>query len=503
MYYYIVIAIIVAILIHFIKNRIQYNREIVQYVDKLPGPKAYPFIGTFHVFIGVKRNATFKTLKNVSAQYGPLYRTWARSSPEVNIMKPEYFEIIMKSSTLIKKGITYGFLFPWLGDGLLISSGAKWFQRRKMITPAFHFRILEHYMEVFLEKSKKLVDILQTNSNGEIFDIYPYITHCALDIICETAMGVSVNAMDDVTGNSYVDSLYRASELIIRRRFSPWFQSDLYYLFPEGREFQKHLNVLHGFTSKVIGDRKKFLKDNPNNKINPTFDDMLTSSKKRLSFLDLLLSANETIPDKDIREEVDTFMFEGHDTTTAGICWSLFLLGNNQDVQDKVYEELKQILGDKKCPESISDLSNLKYLECCIKEALRIYPSVPFISRKLTEDVVIDGYKIPKGVYCNLHIYKVHRDPEIYPDPMKFDPDRFLPENTAKRHPYAYVPFSAGPRNCIGQKFAMYEEKTILSAILMSYKITTIDSQSTVNELAELIMRPENGLKIRLEKRHK
>nr|XP_022906724.1 cytochrome P450 4C1-like [Onthophagus taurus] len=500
MYYYFIAAFVIAIL-WWIKNRVKYEKEIVQYVDKLPGPKAYPLIGTFYVFFGVKRNDVFKVMKGISEKYGPLYRTWAKSSPEVNIMKPEYFELVMKSSTLITKGKIYDFMFPWLGDGLLISSGAKWFQRRKMITPAFHFRILEHYMEVFVEKSKQLVNILESKSNGEIFDIYPYITHCALDIICETAMGVSVNAMDDVTGNSYVDSLYRASELIIRRRFTPWYHSNLYYLFPEGKEFQKHLNVLHGFTSKVIGDRKKILKDNPNNKINPTFDDMLTSSKKRLSFLDLLLSANETIPDKDIREEVDTFMFEGHDTTTAGICWSLFLIGNNQDVQDKVYEELKQILGDKKCPESISDLSDLKYLECCIKEALRIYPSVPFISRKVTEDIEINGYKIPKGVYCNLHIHKVHRDPEIYPDPMKFDPDRFLPENTAKRHPYAYVPFSAGPRNCIGQKFAMYEEKTILAAILTSYKITTIDSQSTVNELAELIMRPEQGVRIRLQKR--
>nr|XP_022906732.1 cytochrome P450 4C1-like [Onthophagus taurus] len=497
MYY--IVAIVGIILLWTLQNYWKWHKEIVQYIEKIPGPHAYPFIGTLQIFFGAKRADMFNRVKETIDKYGTIFRTWSNRIPEVHFTEPEHMEIVLKSSKLITKGRIYDYILPWLGDGLLISSAAKWFQRRKLITPAFHFKILEHYMDVFSQKSQRLIKVLEKEANGRVFDVYPYITHCALDIICETAMGVTTNALENTKDNKYVDSLYKSSEMIIKRMFTPWYHSDFYYLLPEGRKFRSHLKVLHGFTSKVISERQKMLKENPQNKISP--EDTFINSKKKLSFLDLLLSSNETIPDKDIREEVDTFMFEGHDTTTAGICWSLFLIGNNQEVQDKVYEELKDVLGDKKCPETISELNDLKYLECCIKEALRVYPSVPIISRKMTEEVVVDGYKIPKNAYCILHIHKVHRNPKIYPDPMRFDPDRFLPENCKNRHPYAYIPFSAGPRNCIGQKFAIYEEKTMLAAILKSYKVTAFDSQEKVNELAELIMRPEQGVRIKLEKR--
>ncbi|XP_022909912.1 cytochrome P450 4C1-like [Onthophagus taurus] len=499
MYYIITLGIIA--LLWMLRNYWKWHKEVVQYIDKIQGPTAYPFIGSLHVFFGTTKYDIFKKIKDITEKYGPFFRTWSNNLAEIHIMQPEHIEIVLKSSKLITKGRGYDFILPWLGDGLLISNGPKWFQRRKLITPAFHFKILEHYMNVFSQKSRRLITVLEKEANNEVFDVYPYITHCALDIICETAMGVSANALENTENNQYVDSLYKTSELIINRLFTPWYHSNLYYLFPEGREFQRHLKILHGFTTKVIADRKKILQENPSNKISSSSNDVLINSKQKLSFLDLLLSANETVPDKDVREEVDTFMFEGHDTTTAAISWSLFLLGNHLDLQEKVYKELKDVLGDKKCPETISELNDLQYLECCIKEALRIYPSVPIIARKLTEEIVIDGYKIPKNVYCSVHIYKVHRNPKIYPNPMKFDPDRFLPENTTSRHPYAYIPFSAGPRNCIGQKFAIYEEKTVLAAILKTYKVIAIDSQDNVNELGELIMRPEEGVRIKLEKR--
>lgn len=123
--------------------------------------------------------------------------------------------------------------------------------------------------------------------------------------------------------------------------------------------------------------------------------------KKRLAFLDLLIEASKggtELSDEDIREEVDTFMFEGHDTTSASICWTLFLLGTSPEIQEKVVEELDSIFdGDRTRPPTMKELNDMKYLECAIKDSLRLYPSVPFLGRHLREDVQIGEYLIPAG----------------------------------------------------------------------------------------------------------
>lgn len=179
------------------------------------------------------------------------------------------------------------------------------------------------------------------------------------------------------------------------------------------------------------------------------------------------------------------------------------LLANNENCQQRIYEELIQVLPDPDEEPTIHKLSELKYLERCIKESLRLYPSVPFISRILDEDFVTnDHFVIPKGTIANVHIYDVHRNPKIYPDPEKFDPDRFLSENVLKRHPFAYIPFSAGPRNCIGQKFATLEIKTVLCSILRKFKLEPIDTPETRQLCAELVIRTKNGIRVKFVKRN-
>ncbi|KAB7504045.1 Cytochrome P450 4C1 [Armadillidium nasatum] len=250
----------------------------------------------------------------------------------------------------------------------------KWKQRRKLLTPAFHFKILEDFIDVFNQKSFKFVSNLEVNLNGKPFDIFPYVTLCALDIILE------------------------------------WVNSQLIVKY-------------------VLGDRKP-----------------------RLAFLDLLLESaeeNEDLSDEDIREEVDTFMFAGHDTVAASLNWTLYLLGCHPSIQNKVYEELEAIFGKSDRAAASSDIREMKYLECCIKESLRLFPSVPIYGRELKENLVVGEYVIPKETNVFVIAYQLHRDPDQFPDPNSFKPERFLSENSVKRNPYAYVPFGAGSRNCI------------------------------------------------------
>lgn len=225
--------------------------------------------------------------------------------------------------------------------------------------------------------------------------------------------------------------------------------------------------------------------------------------KKRKAFLDLVLEASnggQDLSDTEIREEIDTFLFAGHDTTSSGICWTLLLLGNHQDWQDKVRTEIEDIMQGEQRPFTMQDLQEMKCLERVIKEQLRIFPNVPVIARMLSEDLNLDGYYIPAGVSINMQIYEAHHDPENWPEPERFDPDRFLPENTKNRHPYSYVPFSAGPRNCIGQKFAQHEQKILLATILRKYRVKAVDKVEDVKMNFEIVIRPHDGLNVILER---
>lgn len=163
---------------------------------------------------------------------------------------------------------------------------------------------------------------------------------------------------------------------------------------------------------------------------------------------------------------------------------------------------MRLVLGNLKKKPNYADLQELKFMDRCIKETLRIYPSVHYISRQLGEALTVSsGYRLRKGTTVHLHIYDTHHSPQVYPDPEKFDPDRFLPENVQNRHPFAYLPFSAGPRNCIGQKFAMLELKAVLCGILGSFVLEPVDTPESIVLVIDLILRTKDDVKVKFVKR--
>ncbi|XP_077266484.1 cytochrome P450 4C1-like isoform X2 [Temnothorax americanus] len=402
---------------------------------------------------------------------------------------------VFPSTVNITKGEEYDKLRPWLANGLLTSTGKQWFHDRKLIGPTFHFSILDQFAVVLSEKAEILIKCLEREiekDSGKAVDVFPFIVNVALDVICETAMGVNIRAQETVT--KYHSTVDKASTSIINRLLTPWYWPDwLYYSLPVGKEFKSTIDILHDFTKGVI-NKKKAERQSQNGYTDNEDNELNIGNRKRKAFLDLLLDQNAKddtpLTDDELRAQVDTFMFEGHDTTAVAMTWTLFLLGDNLEHQEKVHEELDEIFGDSDTPASVKELSQLKYLERVIKETLRLFPSVPLITRKLTEDVKLDNYTLPKGISVTLAILFAHRNPKVWPDPMKFDPDRFLPENSKHRNPYAYVPFSAGPRNCIGQRFALLEEKIMLAAILRKWRVKSVKTLDTIEYGSTLILRP-------------
>ncbi len=176
-------------------------------------------------------------------------------------------------------------------------------------------------------------------------------------------------------------------------------------------------------------------------------DENDVGEKQRLAFLDLMIETahynKDCLTDEQIKDQVDTIMFEGHDTTAAGSSFTLCLLGIHQDIQRKVMDEINSIFGDSDRDVTFADTLEMKYLERVIMEALRMYPPVPMIARRLNQDVKLasENYVIPKNGNVVIATYKIHRDPNTYENPEKFDPDNFLPEKTANRHYYSYIPF--------------------------------------------------------------
>lgn len=279
---------------------------VAEVIDKIPGIKAYPLIGTLYMIFGVERKDIFKTFHGVLTKYPYILRSWMGPRPEVNLRKAEYVEKIIGASKHMQKPLGYEYLKNWLGEGLLTSHGEHWHKHRKIITPTFHFSILESFCDIFAEKSKILVERLSKHADtGKTINIHQFVTRAALDIISESAMGIQLDCQTDQK-NEYVDSVYEISELILHRIMRPYLSPDFIYRnTTNGKKFQKCLDILHKTTNEVIVNRKAVREENKRNGVTP---------KKRPAFLDLLLDANEQknlLSDKDIREEVDTFMFEG------------------------------------------------------------------------------------------------------------------------------------------------------------------------------------------------
>ncbi|KAL4640548.1 cytochrome P450 4V2-like [Arapaima gigas] len=457
----------------------------------------YPIVGDTLQF---KTNADFFCqVVGYAEQFrnAPLMKIWIGPVPFVVLYHAETVEAVLNNSKHMDKAHVYKFLHPWLGTGLLTSTGDKWRSRRKMLTPTFHFSILTEFLEVMNEQAKVLIEKLEEAAGQGSFNCFNHITLCALDIICETAMGKKIYAQSNYD-SEYVRCVYKMSDIISRRQRMPWYWLDfIYYRLREGKEHNRTLKVLHSFTESVIQEKREHIANSESD----------SGERKRQAFLDMLLKTTDEggkkLSNKDIQEEVDTFMFEGHDTTAAAMNWAIHLLGSHPDVQRKVQQELQEVFGTSSSdrPVNIEDLRKLQYLECVIKESLRLFPSVPFFARTVCEDCVINGFAVPKGANAVIMPYALHRDPRYFPDPEKFRPERFLPENSAGRHAYAFIPFSAGLRNCIGQRFALMEEKVILAYILRNFNIEAMQKREELQPLGELILRPEKGIWIRLEKR--
>ncbi|XP_058796932.1 cytochrome P450 4C1-like isoform X3 [Phymastichus coffea] len=469
----------------------------------IPGVTGMPFLGVAWDLLKVPIEDQQEWFSNITNKYkNSIFVLWIGPRPFINLQQPRHMEAILPSTVNIKKSFVYDLVTPWLGNGLLTSTGEKWFHQRKLLTPAFYFGVLGKFTDLMYDKVKILNDCIENhvfNNSNEPVEIFDFISKCTLDIICETAMGVEMDAQRK-KADAYFKAVHEFSNLVSDRYIKPWYMWDFFYSkTKDGRKLKKTIEIMHEFTTGVITEKlakKKNALPVDNTDDNENDDFVFAGKKKCKAFLDILLEASENdsqpLSVDEIREQVDTFTFAGHDTTATAICWTLFALGNEPEIQNNVRKELRNVFDGDNYNSVGTKLMQLKYLDCVIKETLRLYPSAPFIFRDLSEDVTFAGTSL------TINIFDLHRDDGVWENPLDFNPDRFLTSNMIGRHPYSYLPFSAGPRNCIGQRFAFLELKVVLSSFLSKWQIKSAKSPKDIKLQTDIILRCFEPIKLYL-----
>ncbi|XP_072375984.1 cytochrome P450 4g15-like [Diabrotica undecimpunctata] len=355
-------------------------------------------------------------------------------------------------------------------------------------------------------------------------------------------MGVT-KEHDSNTGFDYAMAVMRMCNILHLRHMKFWLRPDTIFNFTKLSNIQVNLlKVIHDLTNGVIKRKKANYFEREKSGEKSLYEQAIKTSridekqgnlietrdlmsnllrddldeneendvgeKKRLAFLDYLIEASQTkgnaLSDKEINEEVNTIMFEGHDTTAAASSFVMSLLGIHKDIQERTFSELKEIFSDNlHRPITFNDTLQMKYLERVILESLRMYPPVPLIARKVNEDVKLASgdYTIPAGTTVIVSQFILHRNEKYYKNPLVFDPDNFLPEKCQERPYYAFIPFSAGPRSCVGRKYAMLKLKVLLADVIRKFEIDSIDQEKDFRLQGDIILKREEGFRIKVTER--
>ncbi|CCD61789.1 Cytochrome P450 [Caenorhabditis elegans] len=479
------------------KNILKYRK----YDDLLPGPPAHPIFGNTKTFSNKTTEEIFQALRDLFSEAvekgQSLIRHRILGTFYVWPLDGKTVSKILESTTELDKGGPYEFFNDWLGGGTLLEGyGERWRSHRKMLTPTFHFAKLEGYFEVFNTESRVVVDCLDKFAkSGETVDLFPFFKRCTLDTICKTAMGAKVDAQLQ-NSHPYITAIEQALQLGVLYAMNPHHQIPaIYWALGHQKKKDEYFNIMKTFTRNVIAERRTARESGEVEK---------ETSKRNMNFLDILLSNEESsvLSPEDLRQEVDTFMFAGHDTTTTSVSWVCWNLAHHPDIQQNVYEEIVSVFGEDPNEDVTTEgIKKLEYTERMLKESKRICPTVPAVLRQLISDMEIGGVLIPAGANVAIAPMAIHKNANIYQNPDIFDPDRFLPEETAKRHAYDFIPFSAGLRNCIGQKFAQLNEKVMVIHLLKNFKIEPMGGYYSTKQVFEPVGKPSNGIPVRLVRR--
>ncbi|GIK64341.1 MAG: cytochrome P450 [Chloroflexota bacterium] len=358
-----------------------------------------------------------------------------------------------------------------LGNGLITSDGDYWRQQRRLMQPAFHARRIEGYGVVMVNYTRQMLDSWR---DGSSLDVADEMMHLTLAIVARTILDTELAG----------DAEQIAEAVSVFQNLA--FGVDIFPLWlptPAHIRQSRVEKTMSQIISRLIAERRASAGDR---------GDLLSM---------MLLTIDEEgngMTDRQIRDEMVTLFLAGHETTANALNWAWYLLAQHPDIEAKLHSELDAVLQGN--PPTFADLKRLPYTEMVMKEAMRLYPPVWSMSRQVIEAVEIGGYPIAKGSEVNIITYATHHDSRWWSEPECFLPERFSPQQEQQFPKLAYLPFSSGPRVCIGNSFAMVEAQLILATIAQRYRLALTDGYNTQPE-ALITLRPQHGLPMKVQRR--
>lgn len=383
--------------------------------------------------------------------------------------------------------VTHRLLFPKLprnrrtirsfsGNNVFVSEGEEWLRQRRLLQPAFQTRLFESYAQATVKHARRL---LHQWSDGAELDLVPAMARLSLVSIGEALFQIDLSDQVEDCGRAL-----RIHSETLRDEFRAAFVLPDWLPTPAKRRKRWAVHFLRDLMGQVLRERR-------------------ATGDQREDVLAMLLSAvdepreENRITEQQAMDEATILFIAGQDDITATLSWCWCLLAQNSAIEDRFRAELATELKGR--PPNYTDIARLPFTEMIIKETLRMYPPTwSLVPRYATQEVMLGGYRIPRGAWIFVSPYVTHHDPRFFPDPNRFDPDRFSSERQQAPQ-FAYLPFGGGPRICIGNHFSFTLLTMALVTIAQQFRITLLDDPKSIVPDPSLALRPRRGVRVRLE----
>ncbi|MBK8173380.1 MAG: cytochrome P450 [Sandaracinaceae bacterium] len=422
-------------------------------------------------------------LDRIAEENAPMLRLRAPAAHLVVINDPQILQevFVEKAKSFHKSMLVKWALYPLAGEGLFTSEGDLWRRQRKLMAPLFHQAQLQRYATDMLACTHRTMDPWK---DGDVVEFANAMTKLTMGVAGKTLFDADTFDDADAIGEALTDTLewigeasgsfYGIAHLVARRlvlRAAEVAPATLSARLSAAAQRLAQPTWIPGERGKKFRASIAFLDQH----VQRMIDERRASAGQRDDLLSKLLSSRDEesgagMNDKQVRDEVLTLFVAGHETTATGLSWSLQLLCEHPDWYAKVQKEVDALPADP----TVADLPALGLCLRVFKESLRLYPPVYMFGRQTLEPVEVGGVTLPQDTVVLLSPYTLHHMRSVWPDPKRFDPDRFLPEAEASRARYSWLPFGAGPRVCIGNHFAMMEAQLVLATLLRRYRFESL-----------------------------
>jgi cytochrome P450 len=443
----------------------------------IPAVPGRPFIGSLRDFQGNPLGFSLEIAQN----YGDIARVTLLGEESVFVNDPDAIQHILQTNSrnYDKQTMDYQLLYPLVGRGLLTSDGDAWLRQRRLMQPAFHRQRIAALGQMMVEETLAALARWQGPAQqGVPVAVDQEMMRLTLSIVGKALLGVDLGAEANQFGQAFKQANARFGYDNMLSVMLPWLPTR------QNRQYRAAIQTMDRIVYEIIARRRVEPGDH---------DDLLT----------MLLGARdeetgEGMSDRQLRDEMMTILLAGHETTANALTWTFYLLSHHPQAAARLHAEVDSVLAGR--PPGMADLPRLPYTRMVLQEAMRLYPPVWSLARRAVEADELAGYPIPAGSVIHISFYALHRHPRLWDAPDAFRPERFADDEVEKRHKFTYLPFSAGPRKCIGDQFAMAEGQLILATTAQRFDLALAPDQR-IDTAALITLNPKHGMSMIAQRR--